>query len=69
MSLSENSKSSSKDTRIPVTVLNGFLGAGKTTLVKHLLVFGRSVAMPLAPAFCFFFVVAHCLTLLPLSLH
>jgi G3E family GTPase len=25
------------DTRLPVTVLSGFLGAGKTTLMNHLL--------------------------------
>lgn len=26
-----------KDTRVPVTVLSGFLGSGKTTILNHLL--------------------------------
>ena len=27
----------SKDTRVPVTILTGYLGSGKTTLVNHIL--------------------------------
>jgi len=28
---------SSKDNRVPVTIVTGFLGSGKTTLVNHIL--------------------------------
>ena len=30
-------KKRGQDTRLPVTVLSGFLGAGKSTLMKHIL--------------------------------
>jgi G3E family GTPase len=35
------------DTRIPVTVITGFLGAGKTTLINHILTaeHGKKIAI------------------------
>ncbi len=35
----------SSDSRLPVTVLSGFLGAGKTTVLKHLLEQQRSLRL------------------------
>ncbi len=43
----ESSPSSSSDSRVPVTVVTGFLGSGKTTLVNHILgeQHGRKIAV------------------------
>ena len=42
-----SSQSSSSDSRVPVTVVTGFLGSGKTTLVNHILAeeHGRKIAV------------------------
>ena len=41
------SQSSGRDSRVPVTVVTGFLGSGKTTLVNHILAeeHGRKIAV------------------------